>query len=143
MVAMAEWDEDPSMGQWIGFWVQIIVLALLAILGAWFASTDAGPGDSTCGLILFACALGLAFQRIKARFDGNGDSWWGSLFVDTMSNLAIVIPLFVVIGLAGLFLAAAWGSGSLHDGGIGLFCASGLAVFLSLKRVFDRLDRHQ
>ena len=88
------------------------------------------------------CALALALHRVKARFDGGDPSWWGSLFVDTMGNLAIVVPLFVVIGLAGLFLAAAWGSGSLHDGGIGLFCASGLVVFMSLKRVFDRLDRH-
>jgi len=129
------------MGEWLGFWIQIVVLGLLAVLGAWFASADAGPGDSTSGLILFACALALALQRIKARFDDGEESWWQSLFVDTMGNLAIVVPLFVVIGLAGLFLAAAWGSGSLHDGGIGLFCASGLVVFMSLKRVFDRLDR--
>jgi hypothetical protein len=142
MDAMAEIDEEPGVGEWLGFWIQIAVLALLAILGAWFASADAGPGDSTSGLILFACALLLAFQRVKARFDGDGEGWWQSLFVDTMGNLAIVVPLFVVIGLAGLFLAAAWGSGSLHDGGIGLFCASGLVVFMSLKRVFDRLDRH-
>jgi hypothetical protein len=139
---MADADLEPGLGEWIGFWIQIAVLALLAILGAWFASNDAGPGDSTIGLVLFVCALALAFHRVKARFDGNEESWWGSLFVDTMGNLAIVVPLFAVIGLAGLFVAAASGSGSLHDGGIGLFCASGLVVFMSLKRVFDRLDRH-
>ncbi|HEY1796971.1 MAG TPA: hypothetical protein VGG57_12725 [Stellaceae bacterium] len=142
MMTTAERDEEPGMGEWIGFWAQIAVLALLAVLGAWFASNDAGPGDGTSGLILFVCALALALQRVKSRFDGGETNWWGSLFVDTMGNLVIVIPLFVVIGLAGLFLAAAWGSGSLHDGGIGLFCASGLVVFMSLKRVFDRLDRH-
>lgn len=139
---MADADLEPGMGEWLGFWIQIVLLGLLAVLGAWFASADAGPGDSTSGLILFACALALALQRIKARFDDGEESWWQSLFVDTMGNLAIVVPLFVVIGLAGLFLAAAWGSGSLHNGGIGLFCASGLVVFMSLKRVFDRLDRH-
>jgi hypothetical protein len=139
---MADVDIEPGVGQWIGFWLQLVVLGLLAVFGAWFASADAGPGDGTSGLILFACALALTLHRVKARFDGGEPSWWGSLFVDTMGNLAIVVPLFVVIGLAGLFLAAAWGSGSLHDGGIGLFCASGLVVFMSLKRVFDRLDRH-
>jgi hypothetical protein len=142
MVTTDETDDGPGLGEWIGFWVQIAVLALLAVLGASFASNDAGPGDGTSGLILFVCALALAFHRVKLRFDGDGENWWGSLFVDTMENLAIVIPLFVVIGLAGLFLAAASGSGSLHNGGIGLFCASGLVVFMSLKRVFDRLDRH-
>ena len=139
---MADEDAEPDMGAWLGFWIQMIVLGLLAVLGAWFASADAGPGDNTSGLILFVCALGLALHRVKAHFDGGEEGWWQSLFVDTMGNLAIVIPLFVVIGLAGLFLAAARGSGSLHDAGIGLFCASGLVVFMSLKRVFDRLDRH-
>lgn len=142
MIDRAEIDEEPGIGQWFGFWVQMAVLVVLALFGASVASTDAGPGDGTSGLVLFICALLLAFHRVKARFDGDADSWWGSLFVDTMGNLAIVIPLFVVIGLAGLFLAAGSGSGSLHAGGIALFCASGLVVFMSLKRVFDRLDRH-
>lgn len=140
---MADADLEPGMGEWLGFWIQMAVLVLLAILGAWFASSGRGPGDEVSGLILFICALLLAFQRIGARFDGGAENWWQSLFVDKMANLAIVIPLFVVIALAGLFLASAWGSGSLHSGGIGLFCASGLVIFMSLKRVFDRLDRHQ
>jgi hypothetical protein len=139
---MADADLEPGVGEWLGFWIQIAVLALLAVLGAWFASNDAGPGDGTSGLILFVCALLLAFHRVKARFDDGEEGWWQSLFVDTMGNLAIVVPLFAVIGLAGLFVAAAWGSGSMHDGGIGLFVASGLVIFMSLKRVFDRLDRH-
>ncbi|HEX3882185.1 MAG TPA: hypothetical protein VHW66_05970 [Stellaceae bacterium] len=139
---MAETDAEPSVGQWLGFWVQIVVLGLLAVLGAWFASAGSGPGDYASGLILFVCALALAFHRLKAQLDGDSAGFQEALFVDTMGNLAIVVPLFVVIGLGGLFVAAACGEGSLHDAGIGLFCASGLAVFLSLKRVFDRLDHH-
>jgi hypothetical protein len=63
------------------------------------------------------------------------------LFVDRPRDLAIVIPLFTVIGLAGLFVAAGE-QGSLQDAGIGLFAVSGIIVFLSLKRVFDALDSH-
>jgi len=141
--AMAEADAEPSMGQWLGFWAQIVVLGLLAVLGAWFASAGDRPGDYASGLILFACALALAFHRLKALLDGDTGGWQEVLFVDTMGHLAIVVPLFAVIGLGGLFVAASWGAGSLHDAGIGLFCASGVAVFLSLKRVFDRLDHHR
>jgi hypothetical protein len=143
VIDMADTDAEPGMGAWLGFWVQMIVLGLLAVLGAWFASAGAGPGDYTSGLILFVCALALAFHRLKAWLDGESSGWQEALFVDTMGNLAVVVPLFAVIGLGGLFVAASWGAGSLHDAGIGLFCASGLAVFLSLKRVFDRLDNHR
>ena len=54
----------------------------------------------------------------------------------------MVIPLFTVIGLAGLFLGAG-AEGSLQSAGVGLFFASGLIIFLSLKRVFDALDSHR
>ena len=61
------------------------------------------------------------------------------LFVDTAKNLVIVIPLFVAIALAGLFIGAG-AEGSLRSAGVGLFFASGLVIFLSLKRVFDAID---
>ena len=139
---MAESDEELGMGGWLGFWVQMIVLGALAVLGAWFASAGAGPGDYDSGLILAICAVLLAFLRLKARLDGEHGGWQGSLFVDRMGHLAVVVPLFASIALGGLFLAASWEGGSLHDAGIGLFCASGIVVFLTLKRVFDRLDSH-
>ena len=59
-----------------------------------------------------------------------------------MAHLAVVIPLFVVIGLGGLFIAAAE-PGTLQNAGVALFVASGLVIFLSMKRVFDRLDLHR
>jgi hypothetical protein len=91
---------------------------------------------------LTLCSLALGFLRLKHRFDGGPGDWQDFLLVDNLANLTLVIPLFAAFGLAGLFLAAAWGEGSsLHDAGIGLFVASGLVVFLSLKRVFDTLDR--
>jgi hypothetical protein len=57
-----------------------------------------------------------------------------------MSNLAVVIPLFAVIGLAGLFIAHAWENGAMHAAGVALFIASGVIIFLDLKHVFDRMD---
>ncbi len=50
--------------------------------------------------------------------------------------------MFTALGLAGLFVAAGSEEGSLHVAGVALFATSGLIVFLSLKNVFDNLDRH-
>ena len=126
---------------WIAFWAQLVVLAALAVIGASFASEDSAPGDYTCGLLLSLAALALAFLRVKNRFDGGAADWGSFLLVDDMANLLAVIVVFTVLGLAGLFTAAGFDHGGLHDAGVALFAASGLAVFLSLKHVFDTADR--
>jgi hypothetical protein len=126
---------------WIAFWVQLVVLGVVAVLGAFFASENSEPGDYTGGLVLSLAALALAFMRLKNRFDGGAGDWASFLLVDDMANLLAVIAIFTVLGLAGLFIAAGVGHGGLHVGGVALFVASGLAVFLSLKHVFDNLDR--
>jgi hypothetical protein len=126
---------------WFGFWGQFVVLAGLAILGLAIAGSGA-PGDDTTGLLLAGAAVALAFMRLRLWFDGGATGWMAFLFVDTPRGLLIVIPLFVVIALAGLFIGAG-ASGSLRNAGIALFIASGGVIFLSLKRVFDALDsRH-
>jgi hypothetical protein len=51
----------------------------------------------------------------------------------------LVIPLFTVIGLAGLFIAHAWDDGAMHSAGIALFVVSGAIIFLDMKHVFDRM----
>ncbi|MGE5270405.1 MAG: hypothetical protein ACM3JG_12125 [Thiohalocapsa sp.] len=135
---------DSGFGGWILFWVQLIVLGLLAILGAAFASADAAPGDNICGLLLALAAIALAFMRLKNRFDAGGTTGWaGYLLVDDMANLVAVIVIFVVVALAGLFVAASYDHGGLHDAGVALFVVSGVAVFASLKHVFDAADRRR
>jgi hypothetical protein len=126
---------------WIAFWAQLVVLGGFAVLGAIFASADSAPGDYTCGLLLSLAAIALGFMRVKNRFDGGAADWGSFLLVDDMANLLAVIVIFTVLGLAGLFTAAGVDHGGLHDGGVALFVASGLAVFLSLKHFFDNLDR--
>jgi hypothetical protein len=126
---------------WIAFWAQLVVLGVVAVLGAFFASENSAPGDYAGGLVLSLAALALAFMRLKNRFDGGSGDWAGFVLVDDMANLLAVIVVFTVLGLAGLFIAAGFDHGGLHDGGVALFVASGLAVFLSLKHVFDNLDR--
>jgi hypothetical protein len=126
---------------WFGSWAQFGVLGGLAILGLAIAGSGA-PGDDAAGLLLAASAIALAFMRLKLWFDGGATGWMAFLFVQTPKGLLVVIPLFVMIALAGLFLGAG-ASGSLRNAGIGLFIASGVVIFLSLKRVFDALDsRH-
>jgi hypothetical protein len=127
---------------WFRFWAQFIVLGGLAILGLVIAGSDAAPGDDTTGLLLAVGAIGLAFLRLKAWFDGTSGDWTSFLFVDKPAHLVVVIPLFTLIALAGLFIAAGQ-PGSLQTAGIGLFVVSGIIIFLSLKRVFDTLDSHR
>jgi hypothetical protein len=133
-------DAEPGFSSWLGFWAQFLVLGLLAVIGANFASTDGRPGDYACGLLLSLSAVALGFLRLKHRLDGGVADWAAFLLVDDMKNLALTIPLFAVLGLAGLFVAHAWEGGALHIAGLGLFVASGAIVFLDIKHVFDRIS---
>jgi hypothetical protein len=131
---------ERAFWSWLAFWVQLLVLGVLAIVGAFAASGADRPGDYACGLVLSLAALALAFMRLKHRLDGNSPGWGDFLLVRDMWNLALVIPLFTVIGLAGLFIAHAWESGAMHAAGIALFVVSGAIIFLDMKHVFDRMD---
>ena len=133
-------EAEHAFWSWLGFWVQYLILGILAVIGAFVASADARPGDYQCGLLLGLAAIALAFLRLKHRLDGGATGWGSFLFVDDMKNLALAIPLFALIGLAGLFVAHAWESGAMHAAGIGLFVVSGIIVFLNMKNVFDRID---
>ncbi len=136
---------ELGYGAWIAFWAQLAVLGGLAVLGAAFASANRDPGDYACGLVLSLAAIALAWMRLKNRLDARGDEqagdWRSFLLVDDMANLVAAIVIFTVLALAGLFVAAGVDHGGLHDSGIALFLASGVAVFLSLKHFFDNLDR--
>ena len=132
---------DQGYWAWFGFWAELVVLGLLAIAGGYFASQGSGPGDYATGLVLGVAAIALAFMRLKRHFDGAPTRWDRVLLVDDTRNLVLVIAVFVALGLAGLFVAAAEADGSLHVAGVALFATSGLIVFLSLKNVFDNLDR--
>jgi hypothetical protein len=142
---MVETSREPGPAErafwaWLGFWAQFVVLGLCVVLGAFVASKAEAPGNYTAGMVLILGAVALGFLRLKQRFDGGPLGWRDFLFVDRMTSLAVVIPIFVIIGLAGLFIASAWPYGSLHDGGIALFAAGGVIVFLDIKQVFDRLN---
>jgi hypothetical protein len=126
---------------WLGFWLQILLLSVLAIAGAFAASTADRPGDYACGMVLMLASIALAFLRLKHRLDGKAADWGDFLLVGDMRNLALVIPLFTIIGLAGLFIANAWESGAMHTAGIALFIASGAIIFLDMRHVFDVAER--
>ena len=131
---------ERAFWSWLGFWIQFLILGVLAVIGAFVASEDARPGDYLCGLLLSLGAIALAFLRLKHWLDGGTLDWGAFLLVDDMKHLAVAIPLFAVIGLAGLFIARAWESGAMHVAGLALFVASGLIIFLEIKRVFDRMN---
>ncbi len=130
---------ERAFWSWLGFWLQILVLGMLALVGAFAASGADRPGEYACGMVLSLAAIALGFLRLKRRLDGSGFGWGDFLLVGDMWNLALVIPLFTLIGLAGLFIAHAWESGAMHTAGIALFVVSGAIIFLDMKHVFDRL----
>jgi hypothetical protein len=132
---------EHAFWSWLGFWVQIFALGVLAVFGAFAASGADQPGDYVCGMVLIGAAIALAFLLLKRRFDGGEPGLSEFMLVGDMWNLALVIPLFIVIGLGGLFIAHAWESGALHSAGIALFVVSGALIFLDLKNVFDRMER--
>jgi hypothetical protein len=134
-------DPERTFWLWLAFWLQILVLGVLGVIGAFAASGAARPGDYTCGMALSLGAIALAFLLLKRRLDGNGSGWADFLLVGDMWNLALVIPLFTVIGLAGLFIAHTWEEGAMHSAGIALFIVSGAIIFLDMKHVFDRTER--
>ena len=131
---------ERAFWSWFAFWVQLLVLAVLAVIGAFAASGAERPGDYACGMILSLAAIALAFLRLRHRLDGGSSELVDFLLVEDMWNLAVVVPLFAIIGLAGLFLAHAWGSGAMHAAGLALFIISGVIIFLDLKHVFDRIE---
>jgi hypothetical protein len=134
---------EPGYSGWFAFWAELAVLGILAVSGAFFASAEASPGDYACGLVLSLAAIALGFLRLKNRLDGGAAGWSGFLLVDDFGNLVAVVVVFAILALGGLFVAAGVDRGGLHDAGVALFVASGIAVFLSLKHVFDNLDRRR
>ena len=75
-------QQSSELCAWIGFWAQLVVLAVLAVIGAAFASDDRAPGDYACGLLLSLAAIALGFMRVKNRFDGGAADWGSFLLVD-------------------------------------------------------------
>jgi hypothetical protein len=129
---------ESAFWSWLGFWVQFALLGLCVVIGSFAASGGAAPGDYGAGMVLILTALALGFLRLKQAFDGGAPGWRNFLFVETMASLAVAIPLFVIIALAGLFIAAAWPDGSLHGAGLALFVVSAVIIFLDIKQVFDQ-----
>jgi hypothetical protein len=131
---------DRAFWSWLRFWLQLLVLAHLALVGAGFAALGGKPGDYATGMLLALAAVVLAFMRLKNHLDGGAASWRGFLLVDEMTQLVVAIPLFAILGFVGLITARAWPFGSLHAAGVGLFVASAVIAFLNIKNVFDRID---
>jgi predicted transporter len=131
---------DSAIGPWLGFWLQLLILGLLALVGAGFAGLGRRPGDYAAGMVLILASVALAFLRLQHRLDG-GDAVRSSfLFVSNMKNLTLAIPLLAILGFIGLVIARLWPHGSLHIAGIALFVVSAVIGFLDIKQVFDQAD---
>ena len=129
--------EAREFRAWLAFWVQLGVLAVLAIVGLVFAGQGNEAGDYDIGLVLAGAALALAALRIRSRLDGDAGSWSSLLLADDTPSLLTGIVVFIVLGLAGLIVGGTHRSASVQDGGLALFVVSVLLVFLGIKRFFD------
>ncbi len=58
-------DAEYAFWSWLGFWLQFLILGVLAVVGAFVASRGERPGDYACGMLLGLGAVALAFLRLK------------------------------------------------------------------------------
>src|SRR5215471_10269921 len=65
---------------WLSFWLQFLILGLLAVVGAFVASGAARHGEYPCGIVLSLAAIALGFLRLKHHFD-SGDADWGNFLL--------------------------------------------------------------
>ncbi|HEX5455667.1 MAG TPA: hypothetical protein VFX06_17900 [Stellaceae bacterium] len=132
--------EESGLADWFLYWVELGILLLLALTGA-FVAADGRPGDYACGLALLFMSLALAMLRLKRRLDGEPPDWKTFFLVDNWLGLVIAVIVFLGVALIGVFVAAGIGGGSLYPAGLALTGAAVVAAFLSLKNVFDRGER--
>lgn len=135
--------EAREYGAWLAFWLRLAALAVLAILGLYFAGRSDETGDYAVGLTLAVAAVVLAALRIKHQLDGGPEHSGPLLLVDDALSLFVAIVLFIALALAGLIIGGAHSEASVQDGGLALFVVSVLLVFRSMKRYFDILDAHR
>jgi hypothetical protein len=134
-------EADPFFWPWLRFWAQMAVLAVLMIVGVFFASEGGQAGDYQSGLMLAAASVALAVLLAKQHLDGAPDDLASLVLVEDMRSLAVAIPLFTIAALCGLIIARSFPVGPRYLFGLGLFGASVLAILLDIKHVFDRIDR--
>lgn len=139
-VCMRE-EIDREFLSWLRFWVQLAILAVLAIGGAFYAGQSSQPGSYQCGLTLAVVAFVLILALVKRRLDGAPDDLASMLLVNSINGLSIVVPLLAALAIGGAILAANDPPGPLYIFGLGLFGASILAILWQIKHVYDRIDR--
>jgi len=130
-----------SLCTWFAFWAQFVVLGFAAVLGGIFGGAAVDPGDQTCGVVLSLSAFLLMFMRLKTWYDTGSTGWVRFLFVDDMNSLVAAIVVFVLLALAGMFIASRVEFGGLHNSGVALVLASTLGILFSIKNVFDVAER--
>lgn len=126
---------------WLRFWVQLAILAVLTIGGAFYASWGSQPESYQSGLILAIVAFILIVLLVRRRLDGAPGDLASMLLVNSTNGLWIVVPLLAALAIGGVILAANDPPGPLYIFGLGLLGASVLGILWQIKHVYDRIDR--
>ena len=138
---------EAGPGQDREFWngarnaVRWALLLGFGLLGLGAASSAGDSVDAARDLGVFVVVVLLFFWEIKRHFDGAPALGFSDLAVEDPLSLAVGVPLFTVLGVAGLFMASAAETVSGYYAGLGLAAGALGMVFLNLKTRFDAVER--
>ena len=119
-------------------WALLLGFGLLG-LGA--ASSAGDSVDAARDLGVFVVVVLLFFWEVKRYYDGSPPLGLRDLAVEDSLSLAVGVPLFAVLGLAGLLMASGAETVSGYYAGLGLAAGALGMVFLNLKTRFDAAER--
>ena len=119
-------------------WALLLGFGLLG-LGA--ASSAGDTVDAARDLGVFVVVVLLFFWEVKRHYDGAPPLGLHDLAVEDSLSLAVGVPLFAVLGVAGLLMASAAESVSGYYAGLGLAVGAVGMVFLNLKSRYDAAER--
>ena len=130
----------------------LVLTQILFVVGSSWVGAAAKLGHAHLFFWLLAILLFYIPQAAVVIYLSNrmplegGIYQWAKLGFNEFAGFIVAWNLWLlsitVIALGGLFVAAGE-AGSLQSAGVGLFVVCGLIIFLSLKRVFDKLDSHE
>lgn len=123
------------------YWGAGAAIALAGILGLWQAARTPHDGLYIAGLVLFAACIVAIMGMIRQRYDGVPDRQVLDIWPRRPRNGWVLLAVLGILGLGGLVIAAS--DRTLSTVGLSLFLVACIMGFLTLRKTFDRMERHR